>query len=446
MQDRPGEPPRMEPSTHPLTRWLSRHPVAFTLLASAAAFGAYTCMYAFRRPFTVGTFAGRELWGFKLKVLLVVAQMIGYALSKFTGIKIVSEAKPGQRIAMIVALHVVAWVGLLTLAVLPPEAALVGMFLNGLPLGMIWGLVFSFLEGRRVTEFLGLGLSVSFIFASGWVKSTGSWLMASGGVSELWMPAATAALFMPPLALCLYIMSHLPPPDEHDIAERTRREPMDGAARRRLLGELGGPLAFLVALYVLLSVYRDLRDTFMADVLKELNQAAPSGIFAQVETFAGLGVLAALSGLWFIRNHWRALATYHVVVVVGTSMVGLANWMFRGGQISTFWWLSFTGLGIYLAYVPFNSIFFDRLLAATRRVGTASFLIYVADASGYAASVALYLGRLFALKNISWTQLTWTTGWVLSLGAPLLLGTAWILLDRQRRPALPPPSAAAADS
>jgi hypothetical protein len=246
------------------------------------------------------------------------------------------------------------------------------------------------------------------------------------------MPAVTAALFVPPMALCLLIMSKLPPPDARDIAERTERAPMDRAARSRLLRELGGPLAFLVALYVLLSVYRDLRDTFMADVLKELNQPAPAGLFAQVESFAGLGVLLSLSGLWFIRNHWRALAAYHVVVVIGTTLVGASNWLFRAGQIPTFWWLALSGLGIYLAYVPFNSIFFDRLLAATRRVGTASFLIYVADASGYAASVVLYLGRLFGLKNISWTQLTWSTGWLLTAAAPLLLGIAWLGLQRQR--------------
>ena len=417
----------------PLTTWLARSPVAFTLLASAAAFGAYTCMYAFRRPFTVGTFAGHELWGFPLKVLLVVAQMLGYALSKFTGIKIVSEAKPGTRILLIVALHALAWLGLLSLAVLPPSLALVGMFFNGLPLGMIWGLVFSFLEGRRVTEFLGLGLSVSFIFASGWVKSVGGWVVNSWHVGEFWMPAVTAALFMPPLALCLYLMSRLPPADERDIAERTRREPMNRAARLRLLRDLGGPLASLVGLYVLLSVYRDLRDTFMADVLKELGQAAPAGIFAQVESIAGLGVLLALGGLWFIRNHWRALATYHVVVVIGTSLVGAASWAFRQNHLSSFAWLTLTGLGIYLAYVPFNSILFDRLIAATRRVGTASFLIYVADASGYAASVVLYLGRLLGWSTISWTKLTWTAGWLLSLAAPLLLGLAWLLLERERR-------------
>jgi hypothetical protein len=417
------------------TRWLARSPVAFTLLASASAFGAYTCMYAFRRPFTVGTYEGQELWGFRFKVLLVVAQMIGYALSKFTGIKVVSEAKPGARIVMIVALHAVAWLGLLMLAVLPPELALVGMFINGLPLGMIWGLVFSFLEGRRVTEFLGLGLSVSFIFASGWVKSVGGMVMKSWGAAELWMPAVTAALFVPPMALCLWVMSQLPPPDERDIAERTKREPMDGAARRRLLRELGVPLGLLVALYVVLSVYRDLRDSFMADVLKELGQGVPSGIFAQVESFAGVGVMVALAGLWFIRDHWRALATYHVIILAGTTLVGLASWLFRLGHMTSFWWLALTGLGVYLAYVPFNSILFDRLLAATRRVGTASFLIYVADASGYAASVALYLGRMFGLKGVSWTQLTLLSSWGLAVVAPLLLGTAWVALRRQREAA-----------
>lgn len=419
----------------PFTRWLARSPLAFTLLASASAFGAYTCMYAFRKPFTAGTFAGQELWGFQLKVLLVVAQMIGYVLSKFTGIKFVSEAKPGTRIVMIVGLHAVAWLGLLMLATLPPSFGLIGMLLNGLPLGMIWGLVFSFLEGRRVTEFLGLGLSVSFIFASGWVKSVGGLVMKNWGVGEFWMPAVTAALFVPPLALCLFVMSKLPPPDERDVAERTKREPMDRVARRRLLGELGVPLGLLVAIYVLLSVYRDLRDTFMADVLKELGQSAPAGIFAQVETFAGLGVMVALGGLWFIRDHWRALGTYHAIIVAGTTLVGLSSWLFRLGHLSSFWWLALTGLGVYLAYVPFNSILFDRLLAATRRVGTASFLIYVADASGYAASVALYLGRLFGLKDISWTQLTWTASWALALLAPIVLGAAWITLGRQRRAA-----------
>jgi hypothetical protein len=103
--------------------------------------------------------------------------------------------------------------------------------------------------------------------------------------------------------------------------------------------------------------------------------------------------------------------------------------------VSASWWIALTGLGVYLAYVPFNSILFDRLLTATRRVGTASFLIYVADASGYAATVALYLGRLFGLKGVSWTQLTMMLASGLAWVSPVLLALAWLGLKRQRQAA-----------
>jgi hypothetical protein len=60
-----------------------------------AAFGTYFCMYAFRKPFTAGTYAGEELLGVEYKTVLVVAQVLGYTVSKFLGIKVVSEVSPG---------------------------------------------------------------------------------------------------------------------------------------------------------------------------------------------------------------------------------------------------------------------------------------------------------------------------------------------------------------
>ena len=164
----------MKPSgSSVLQRRLAADPALFTVVASLAAFGAYTAMYAFRKPFSAATFSGQEIGGISLKVLFVVAQLVGYTLSKFLGIKIVSEAGAGRRIALIAGLIGLAFLPLVLLPQVPPWAQVVCLFVNGLPLGMIWGLIFGFLEGRRVTEFLGLGMSVSFIFASGWTKSVG---------------------------------------------------------------------------------------------------------------------------------------------------------------------------------------------------------------------------------------------------------------------------------
>jgi len=83
----------------------------------------------------------------------------------------------------------------------------------------LWGRI----EGRRVTEPLGLALGISVIFSSGWVKTAGAWTMSGWGVSQFWMPLVTGALFVPPLALALWMLAQLAPPDSADVAARSLR-------------------------------------------------------------------------------------------------------------------------------------------------------------------------------------------------------------------------------
>ena len=88
-----------------IRRWLSKAPPAlFTLYAMGAAFSAYFCMYAFRKPFAVATYEGQ--YGdsdLELKILFITAQVIGYAISKLAGIKVVSEMTRAKRALTIVA-------------------------------------------------------------------------------------------------------------------------------------------------------------------------------------------------------------------------------------------------------------------------------------------------------------------------------------------------------
>ena len=84
----------------------------YTLLAiwaSVAAFSTYFCMYAFRKPFTAGTFDGMTVWGLDLKIALVIAQVLGYMLSKFVGIKLISEMSPNRRPLSILVLIGFSW-------------------------------------------------------------------------------------------------------------------------------------------------------------------------------------------------------------------------------------------------------------------------------------------------------------------------------------------------
>jgi hypothetical protein len=47
-----------------------------------------------------------------------------------------------------------AWVALLGFALLRAPWNIACLFLNELPLGMVWGVIFGYLEGRRGTELM----------------------------------------------------------------------------------------------------------------------------------------------------------------------------------------------------------------------------------------------------------------------------------------------------
>ena len=60
------------------------------------------------------------------------------------------------------------------------------------------------------------------------------------------------------------------------------------------------------------------------------------------------------------------------------------------------------GLGLYLGYVTYGCVLFDRLIAAVGFVATAGFMIYMTDAFGYLGSVALMLYKNFGQPDLSW--------------------------------------------
>ena len=63
------------------------------LFASVITFLTYATVYGFRKGFTVCTFEGMSFAGIGYKTWLVVTQVLGYASSKFYGIRFIAELK-----------------------------------------------------------------------------------------------------------------------------------------------------------------------------------------------------------------------------------------------------------------------------------------------------------------------------------------------------------------
>ena len=416
----------------PITRALAARPGLPTIAyAISASFAVYFCMYAFRKPFTAATYLDEDgnplcLGSLELKTIFTLSQIVGYMLSKYIGVKLCPEVRRHRRALWLVGLVVSAELALLLFACLPgAELKALAIFFNGLPLGMVWGVVVRYLEGRRTSEILLAGLSCSFITASGVVKDVGRWLLRAHEVGDFWMPFVTGMIFLPPFILFVWLLDQLPDPDGEDEAERVERAPMTIAERVGFVARFLPGLTFLFVAYFFLTAYRDFRDVYGVEVFQSLGYSEQPALFSRAELLVAVGVLVPLALLVLIKDNRLGLAGASAIMITGIVLLGVSTLLLDAGIIDGFAWMTLIGLGSYLAYVPYGSVLFDRLIATTRVVGTAVFAIYLADALGYTGSVGVQIYRDVWQGDVSRFEFLRGFTYFLSvLGAVLLAASA----------------------
>lgn len=367
--------------------------------ALVAAFGTYFCMYGFRKPYTAASYTGVSFFGLDYKTMLIISQTIGYVLAKWIGIKIVSEIKPVKRIGAILGLIVFAEVMLLLFGLIPQPWNAICILLNGLPLGIIFGLVLSFVEGRKNTEFLIAGLCASFIVSDGVSKSVGAMLLG-WGVTEQWMPVLAGLIFAGPTLIFIAMLACVPAPSVNDVASRSAREPMTGRDRIVFFKKYAPGLMGIVFVYLLATLLRSVRADFAVEIWAGLGYKQTPQLFTQSELLVSLSVLAIVGFAAFIKNHQIAFDFSLYISFVGLAILLLAFTGFNLGM-EKFTLMIFIGLGVYLPYVAVHAIIFERLIAITRGKATVSFLMYIADSVGYTGYIGLMLLRYFAPPTTS---------------------------------------------
>src|SRR3569833_4428544 len=127
-------------------------------------------------------------------------------------------------------------------------------------------------------------------------------------------------------------------------------------------------------------------------------------IYTKIDTIISIAVLIAMSLLILIKHNLKAFSVIQGVIIFGCFLIGLGTVLFAMNVISPKVWMTFAGLGLYLGYVPYNAVFFERLLASFLYKGNVGFLIYVADSLGYLGSVSVLLIKELGLPGISWGE------------------------------------------
>jgi hypothetical protein len=190
-------------------------------------------------------------------------------------------------------------------------------------------------------------------------------------------------------------------------------------------------LSALIIAFIGLTLLRDFRDNFAAEIWTGLGMGGNAEIFALSELPVAVVVLATLALLMFIRDNRRAFMANLILIGFGFVVAGAASALFQAHLIGPVTWMVTLGAGLYLSYTPFNAILFDRFIAASGRAGTAGFLMYLADSFGYAGSVVLLVVRNFMDLSLSWVDFLILLSYCVAAAGLALVVIAGVYFNRR---------------
>ena len=125
--------------------------------------------------------------------------------------------------------------------------------------------------------------------------------------------------------------------------------------------------------------------------------------------------------LVLVKNNFKAVFIYHLIIISGLLLALTATWAMLNGWISPVYWMVATGTGTYMAYIPFNCLLFDRLLASFKYAGNVGFLMYLVDSFGYLGSTGILIFKQFGnYESMSWLAF-YSQGLILLMGLSVLL-------------------------
>ena len=380
----------------PMPDWI------FVLWAGGTALLSYSLVYALRKPFTAAEFEGLQVFGMDYKIVVSIIQLLGYVSAKLLGIKYISELRPEGRLKFIIGSAALSEISLIAFGLLPMPYNIMALYFNGLSLGCMWGVIFSFLEGRRTTDILASIMGVSMALSSGVAKSLGLYTLNVLHVSEFWMPALIGAIAFPLLCFTGWMMTRFPQPTAADIASRSVRVTLNGHQRWALFRRFMPLLIMLFAANLLLTVQRDIKEDFIVCIIDV--STVSSWAFAQIDSIATLVLLATFALLSTTYDHLKVLCILLVLSTCGMGTLAFLGANFEQVELPTTIWLFLQSLCLDMAYLSFQTIFFERFIACFKIKGNVGFFIITIDFVGYLGTLALLLFKEFYASHIDWAS------------------------------------------
>ena len=147
----------------------------------------------------------------------------------------------------------------------PGMQIFVSAFLGALPCSVLYGAIFSYIEGRRSTDILIAAMNFTLIAAGGASRSTAAALIAAG-VPPYLMPAVAAvgaAVVAIPL---LHVVARLPSASQLDVEQRSQRGAMSCKQKLELFRHYRFVVPAMIVAYTIIMGLRQYRDFFAVEL------------------------------------------------------------------------------------------------------------------------------------------------------------------------------------
>jgi hypothetical protein len=93
----------------------------------------------------------------------------------------------------------------------------------------------------------------------------------------------------------------------------------------------------------------------------------------------------------------------------------ISTYLFNERLISPVIWMLLMGLLMYLPYLIFHTILFERWIAFFRYKGNLGYLMYMSDSLGYFGSMLVLLYKNYGTKGFNWLPFFTNTAWIIGV-------------------------------
>ena len=151
---------------------------------------------------------------------------------------------------------------------------------------------------------------------------------------------------------------------------------------------------------LLLTVQRDIKEDFIVCIVDV--DTISSWVFAKIDGLATLLLLGMFAILAWSKNHLRVLCTLLLLSIAGMGTLSLLGAGVAGQGLPTTTWLFLQSLCLDMAYLSFQTIFFERFIACFKVRGNVGFFIITIDFVGYLGTLGLLLFKEMHAAHIDW--------------------------------------------